>query len=359
MSHKNDIAGMLDLMIRPAFSVEDGIITQLNRGASARMIQSGTLVSELLLTGAEEYEALSDGCLYLTLTVANQPCGASVTRLDGFDVFVLEQDVRQPELQAMALAARELREPLSTLMIAADRLLPNLNTEDPAVQQQAAYINQSLHQMLRLIGNMSDAARYTDELVPTLEMQDVSLFLKEIFEKATILAENTGVTLRFSVLSEPSVCPVNAEKLERAVYNLISNAIKFSPAGSTVEAKLTRRGSKLHLTVSDSGSGIPRDLISSVYSRYLRQAGVEDSLHGIGLGMVMIRSAAATHGGTVLIQRANKGTKITLTISTQKRCSDNLRSPRLKVDYAGERDHGLIELSDSLPVSAYHSKKIN
>lgn len=360
MEQNNNLMGMLELILRPAFCVQNGSIVYANHLAQKQGIVLGTPISELLVTGKEEYAGLSTSCLYLTLSLQDHCFGASVTQVDGVDVFVLETQEVQPELQALALAARELREPLSNLMVAADRLLPTLDSEDETTQQQAANINRSLHHMLRLISNMSDGARYAEDKVPRMEYQNICTLVGDIFEKAASLVEKTGITLRFTNYPETVRSLVDTEKLERAIYNLISNAVKFTPKGGQIEAKLTRHGDTMHLTVADNGSGIPQEQFSSLYSRYLRPSRVEDSRYGIGLGMVMVQSAAAAHGGTVLIEQPKEGgTKITLTLKIRPQTDGNFRSPRLKVDYAGERDHGLIELSDLLPASSFQPKKIN
>ena len=70
--------------------------------------------------------------------------------------------------------------------------------------------------------------------------------------------------------------------------------------------------------------------------------------------MVLIRSAAASHGGAVLIdQPEGSGTRVTLTLAIRQDTSGNVRSPLLRMDYAGERDHGLLELSESLPAELF------
>ena len=361
MEQENNIMGMLELILRPAFCVQNGSIVHANHQAQSYGVTPGTPIAELLVTGASEYAALNSGCLYLTVRIDGSQFGASVTQVDGFDIFVLEPGDAQPELQALALAARELREPLSNIMVAADRLLPTLDAVDEAAQKQAASINRSLHHMLRLIGNMSDGARYTEDSISRMEFQDIRLLMAELFKKAASLVEDAGVTLEFSNYPDPIRSMVDAEKLERAVYNLISNAVKFTPKGGRIQATLTRHGGIACLTVADNGSGIPQDKLSSLYARYLRPSCVEDSRHGIGLGMVMVRSAATAHGGTVLIEQPSTGgTKVTLTIGIRPNKGGNFRSPSgLKVDYAGERDHGLIELSDLLPASSFQSNKIN
>ena len=353
MEEKKESLGMLDLMVRPGFCVRNNEIIKVNQAAERLFITLGSDVRPLLLTGAEEYAAFTEGCLYLTLNIASQSCGASVTRVDDADVFLLEQDSDNGELRSMALAARELREPLTNVMITADRLFPlSAQRDDPKLKQQVARLNRGLFQMLRIIGNMSDAERCA--AVSRQETLDLTSLFAEVFEKAETLVSHTGITLTYRGLSQPVYGLGDGEQLERAVLNILSNAVKFTPSGGTVSAELTRKGQMLYLSVRDSGSGIAENVRSSVFSRYLRQPALEDSRYGIGLGMVLIRTAAAHHGGTVLIdQPEGKGTRITMTLSIRQSKQTVLRSNVLRVDYAGERDHGLIELSDCLPVELY------
>ena len=361
MEKQSNITGMLDLILRPAFCVRDGSIVCANRQAQSRGIVTGTHISDLLVTGAEEYAALRGSCLYLTVQIESIQFGASVTKMDGLDVFIIEPEEIQPELQALALAARELREPLSNLMTAADRLLPTLDEADDTAQKQAANINRSLHHMLRLLDNMSDSARYAEKQTPRQEYRNVRSLMEEFFENASSLVENAGITLNFTNYPDDVKSMVDVEKLRRAVYNLISNAVKFSPKGGHIDAKFTRHGNTMYLTVTDNGRGIPQEQFSSLYFRYLRPSCVEDSRHGIGLGMVIVQAAAAAHGGTVLIEQPPEGgTKVTLALAIRPQTNGNFHSPAsLSIDYTGGRDRGLVELSDLLPASSFQSKKIN
>jgi len=359
MEQLENIAGMLDLMVRPGFCVKDGVIAAANQGAKNRLINTNTPVRDLLRTGREEYSDFTDGCLYLTLDLGGQQTGASVSKHSGFDVFILEQDADQAELHAMALAAQELREPLASVMTVADRLFPVVN-EELGTQEQIARINRGLFQMLRVISNMSDAARYQQETERVLEVRDVSALLEEIFCNSAVLIGQTDIHMSFRNLTQQIYSLVDEEKLERAVYNILSNAMKFTPRGGSIEASLTQRGKMLYLTVQDSGSGVDPAVRSSIHSRYLRQPGVEDGRFGIGLGMVLIRAAAAAHGGTVLMEHPEgRGARITMTMEIRQDTAGQLRSNILKVDYAGERDHSLIELADALPAALYKKENIN
>ena len=343
---------MLDLMPQPAFCVRSGEIIKANPAAAAFLVETGTPIQTLLHTGAEEYAEFSGGCLHLTLLIGTQTIGASVSRIQDLDIFCMESeaDIR---LQAMALAAGELREPLGNIMAIADRLFPETARADAEKQEQISLINRSLYQMLRLVSNMSDAGRYAADTGARQEIRDICAVLKEVFSRAADLTAQAAISLHYTGCDERIYTLMDVQKVERMVFNILSNAIKFTPAGGCIDAKLTRRDRKLYLSISDSGSGIADSLKGTLFSRYLRQPALEDSRHGVGLGMVLIRSTAALHGGTVLIdQPEGTGTRITVSFSIRSG-NATLRSPGFRIDYAGERDHGLIELSDVLPAHLY------
>lgn len=361
MEQNDTLTGMLDLMMRPAFSVKDSSIAYVNRAAKAYMLAEGMPVSQILVTGSDEYSEFSDGCLYLTVSVCNCPCGASVTRMGEFDVFILEPENDRAELQGMALAAQELRLPLAKVMTVADKLFPLLEDDSDARSgEQLAQINRGLFQMLRIVSNMSDAYQYSQLSTGNQEVIDVRDYLEELFRSAAVLAQHAEITLHFRNVNTPVYCLADPVKLERAVHNILSNAIKYTPKGGTIAASLSRRGNMLYLTVQDSGSHVAADLRGSIFSRYQRSPEIEEGRNGIGLGMVLIRSIAAMHGGTVLLEYPeNSGTRITMTMAIRQNTDSLVRSPVFRVDYAGERDHRLLEFADVLPSTLYRTNKIN
>ena len=158
MDQITDALGLLDLMPHPAFCVRDGSIIKINTAAAARGIEADADIRSILETGAEEYSAFQGGCLYLNLTVNGESLGASVTRVQECDIFCVEQEADNRELQAMALASRELRKPLTSVMTTAQKLFPASGADsDPATIEQVTRLNRGLFQMLRVIENMSDA----------------------------------------------------------------------------------------------------------------------------------------------------------------------------------------------------------
>ena len=354
MENQKDKSGMLELMTQPALCVENGIICYLNHPARQLLLEVGMPVSTLLGADAQEYAQFRNGCLYLTMEIMEQKLGARVTRLDTFDLFLIEQNRDQADLRAMALTAAEFREPLSAIQAVVAQLRASIADSDATTQTQFAQMNQRLFQMQRMVCNMSDAARYAAEVLSRMSHQNICSVVAEVFEHAQMLLEHCGIRLCYTVPHESIICTIDKEKLERAVYNMLSNAARAMKSGGIIDARLTRRNQTLYLSVRDYGDSIPDSALTQVFCRFQRQPGLEGCDCGIGLGMVLIRQAATTHGGTVLVTRPDDGgTCVTMSIPIRQNRATELRSLPFLFDYAGERDHGLLELSDVLPVELY------
>lgn len=348
MEKKKESRDWLSLLIRPGFCVEAGKISWVNAAAQGLLLEPGMDIAPLITSGLESYQGFQDGCLYVQLTLSGTAFHGCVTKDGTADVFVLDADTGDTALQALSLAARELRTPLAAVMHGAQVL----GKED---NPQAAALNRGLYQLLRLVGNMSDAGRSPANA--RMETADLSAFFDELFEKTAVLAEAAGIRQEYQGLSRPLLCLADRDLLERAVLNLLSNAIKFTPKGGTIRVTLLAGSRSLRLSIWDSGTGIGQDIRGSLFSRYLRQPAIEDGRFGMGLGMVLVRSAAAAHGGAVLIdQPEGWGTRVTMTVALRRETAGVLRSPTMRIDYTGERDHALTELSDCLPVSLYQKE---
>lgn len=334
---------LLGQIPRPGFLVRENRISAVNQAAQSLMLTPGQDFLPLLQTSKEDYAAFEDGQLCVTLTLAGNTHHAVLTRMDTEDLVLLDSREELEEFRSMSLVSMELRKPLMQAIASARQM----ESADPA----SAKMNQSLMQMLRLVGNMSDIGRYT--ACAQRELRDVDSFLLELFEKAKTLTEGR-VRLSFEGLKCPIFSLIDPEQLERALWNILSNCIRFIPEGGTIAARLTRHGNFLHLTVEDSGSGIGEAVRADLFRRYLRQPGVEDFRYGLGLGLAIVRTAAANHGGTLLVRdRKEGGTRITMTLALRQDNGEILRSPLRRPDYAGGFDHGLVELSDCLRADHY------
>ena len=355
MEQTNDTALFLDLLNGPAFSVKDGLVDRLNGNAVYLAIQPGTSVMDLIRVGAEEYEALEQGRLFLSLELEGVPFGASVSRMNGWDLFVLEPPEHHAELAALELASRELRGPMGDLKMLSDLLLPKLDKKyDPL----AGSMNHSIFRLLRILNNMSNAYDFSD---PTrcrkTELHPGILFRNTICHELAPLTEKAGLALEFKDLSEGVFCLLDEHQIKQALYSLISNAATYAPKGSVIQVVLKKSENRLAFSVTDQGSGIPDHVMSSIFSRYRRQEAAEDGRYGIGLGLVVVRAVAAAHEGTTMIQRLPEGgTRVTVTIPIRKSKDASFASQTANFVIHSTSD-GLVGLSNVLPSEVYTPKK--
>jgi len=349
MEIEKDMPDWLNYITGPAFSVRENKIVFCNRAAEGLLLAPGTDVRTLLLTGKEEYETFQDGCLYLKLNLSSNGYGAAVTRYGDHIIFLLDQKPEDAALRSLALAAVELRNPLSNVITAANSLA-KYASQDPAAQEWLSRLNRGLNQMHRLVNNMADAGITNPS--PDVFLHNLGMLVHEIFEKIQTQLSGTNVTLTYEDLEEDISGYANANQLDRAILNVVSNAIKFMPDGGQIHAKLTRHKNMLHLSILDSGSGIAENVLDTVFCRYQRQPCIEDSRYGIGLGMVLARNTASDHGGTVLIDQPDgKGTRVTITMEIRQNSSE-FRAPTRR-PLMDNSTVILRELSDCLPWEFY------
>ena len=345
MDTKQDLETMLQRIHSPAFLTCDGIITAVNQGAQARFLSVGTAVASILVTGQEEFADFQNGNLFLQISVAGSAYDCTVTHLDQFLLFTIEEDTGIAQLQVLSLAAQQLSMPIAEISLLVEQI-------QELADSQKSQLNKNLFRLMRMIGNMSDTAQYASAR-PRLATCEVCAIFAETLEKAKALLAESNIPVVYRIPDQRVYTLANAELLKRAVYNLLSNAAKFSQAGETVEATLKRSGNKLYFTVVGGSCKITGDL----FHRYNRQPALESRELGLGLGMALIRSAATAHSGAVLIEQPTGGkVKITMTLSIQDCKNADVRSPILIPDLYGGNDQALVELSDVLPHQLYNKE---
>jgi signal transduction histidine kinase len=205
---------------------------------------------------------------------------------------------------------------------------------------------------------MSDTWQYANWQSIRKATVDICAIFREILDKASSTLSKANLVLTYSGPEQPVYCLADVQMLERAIYNLLSNSIKFSEGNCVIDAKLSVCGNMLHFSVADTGKSIPSCLNSAVFSRFLREPGIEDGIFGIGLGMMLIRSVAAAHGGSVFIDQPQDGcNRVTMTMEINTNNNGKISETVHAGDYSGGRDHALLELSDILPAELYDTKK--
>jgi two-component system, OmpR family, sensor histidine kinase MprB len=207
--------------------------------------------------------------------------------------------------QLVADASHELRTPLASLRTNIEVLARSERMPDAARERLLADVVAQLDELTVLVGDLVDLAREAE----LDEQAAVPLRLDRLVEGAVERARTHTASVRISLAASPCTVRGVESTLERAVYNLLDNAIKWSPAGAEVEVEVSESG---EVSVADRGPGIEAEDMPHVFDRFFRSAAARE-LPGSGLGLAIVRRAAETHGGTVRAEsRPGGGTLIRL-----------------------------------------------
>ena len=233
-----------------------------------------------------------------------------VARIDAlfFDITAARQ-AEQARAQAdkmkdelIGLVSHELRSPLTTIQGALRLMEAQQPSDDPRTRKLTSMASRGADRLLRLVDDLLDIER-VEAGVMKLQRRtaDVAPLLEEARDSVMGGADAAGVV----VAIESTAATVNADpdRLIQVLINLATNAIKFSPRGSTVSLACRRDGPLTHFTVRDGGRGVPADKIETIFERF-QQVTPEDAsvLRGAGLGLAICRAIVIQHGGRIWAQ---------------------------------------------------------
>ena len=247
-----------------------------------------------------------------------------------------ERDELQLLAELLPSVASSLRSPLDSLHLAAQGLIAKTGSNSP----EAAILRQSCYKMLRRVNNLSLAPILTDDLPFYLTDADLTALMTKLYQQCSALAETAGIKLNLHCKEEFLPSAIHRDYLERALWNLISNAFKFTPKGGEVTLTVERSDKMALLSVE------------TVFDRCLHGDRQDPQPHGLGLGLLIARRVAEGHGGRLLLEsREGVGTTVTLALPLRRAQQEVLRQPIF--DYAGGFSPALLELSDALPFQAF------
>ncbi len=219
---------------------------------------------------------------------------------------VAESQERQRRL--VADAGHELRTPLTSMRTNLELLLASERPDAPTLSQEdkkeiQADVRGQLDELTTLIGDLVELAR---EDAPQVIQEPVDLV--EVVERSLDRARRRASNdVRFDVQLQPWTLLGDSSALERAVLNLLDNAVKFSPSGSSVRLNLRQLGDgSAVVEVADSGPGIADADLPHVFERFYRSTEAR-TLPGSGLGLAIVKQVAQRHGGTATAGRAPEG----------------------------------------------------
>jgi len=208
----------------------------------------------------------------------------------------------------LATLSHELRTPLNAIL-GWTTVLRERSLDAPASRKALATIERNARLQAQLIEDLLDVSRIvTGKLRLQMQPMDLATVVDHAVEVIRPPAEAKRLSLDVVIETRPLLMPGDPDRLQQAVWNLLSNAVKFSNEGGRVELKLWVGGRSAHLTIRDTGRGIPREFLPYVFDRF-RQAdsSYTRAVGGLGLGLSIVRSIVELHGGAVSAQSAGPG----------------------------------------------------
>lgn len=209
---------------------------------------------------------------------------------------------RSNQLAFVAGIAHDLRTPLHTMKIAMATVLRHLPEAHPdRVVETFKMIDRQVDVLARLSSDLLDTMRIENgQFVITAGECDFREFVWHVTELFRSFSPSHDIIAR--VPAEPLRMTCDRKHFERVVNNLVSNAIKYSPKGGTVEVIAGRDEHGVFLEVNDEGLGIPPDEQVAVFEPFRRGEHARETFAGIGLGLSVARAIVTAHGGTISLR---------------------------------------------------------
>lgn len=266
----------------------------------------------------------------------------------------LEQELTRYKLVFFTNIAHEFRTPLTLMQgsLEKEKRIMKANRWQTELEKTIRVMDKSVQRMLRLIDQLLEFRKMqAGKLKLSLQETDAVMFVKGICRMFDDAAESKEIAYSFES-SEPSRAMfLDQQMIDKVVFNLLSNAFKYTPAKGTISVSLSFTD-VMTIRVADTGVGIPQEKREQLFSRFMQSSYTGESF---GIGLHLTHELVRTHHGEITYQENEGGGSVfVVTIPLQKDCyeaSDFLikDSPILKVDLAKQRDGQEEKTTDAVP----------
>lgn len=266
----------------------------------------------------------------------------------------LEQELTRYKLVFFTNIAHEFRTPLTLMQgsLEKEKRIMKANRWQTELEKTIRVMDKSVQRMLRLIDQLLEFRKMqAGKLKLSLQETDAVMFVKGICRMFDDAAESKEIAYSFESSEPVHAMFLDQQMIDKVVFNLLSNAFKYTPAKGTISVSLSFTD-VMTIRVADTGVGIPQEKREQLFSRFMQSSYTGESF---GIGLHLTHELVRTHHGEITYQENEGGGSVfVVTIPLQKDCyeaSDFLvkDSPILKADLAKQRDGQEEKTTDAVP----------
>ncbi|NPV69481.1 MAG: HAMP domain-containing protein [Firmicutes bacterium] len=204
----------------------------------------------------------------------------------------------------VANVSHELKTPVTSVKGFAETLLDGAISDPATAREFVEIIFREASRLDMLVRDLVDLSNLESAPVPIKPVpDDLRDSVQASTRKAALKAGPAGVNVRLRTPGEPVICPIDGERIEQVMDNLLDNAIKFTPRGGVVEVSLEVQGNYAVVTVADTGCGIPPEDLPRIFERfYTVDKARSKKTGGTGLGLSIVKHTVDLHGGRVQVE---------------------------------------------------------
>ncbi len=223
-------------------------------------------------------------------------------------VMIMHDITKQAELERMknefiSNVSHELRTPITSIKSYVDTICQHGDKLEPDIYQEfMQIIDSEADRLMNLVNEVLELSKL-EEADRELEMvsQDIRPAAEYTVRALNMMAKDKGIELVFAADDPIPLVLMNRESIERAIINLISNAIKYTPNGGLVEVSVRHivENKEIKVAIKDNGIGIPEECLENVFDRFFRVEKKVHTIKGTGLGLTIVKNITEKHGGRV------------------------------------------------------------
>ena len=333
----NEFSNIFDKLDQPVIVVSDGTVVYCNTSAKTQLgdFESCPL-PEYIVDGEI---ALINGNTY------------NVSSSCAFDHDIYYLSAKLDAENILYHASARLKEKIGELKLTDSILFPLIeNTGDEKLISCSNRISKNIAVLHRMAGNLGYFQSF-DKTAFAPETFDLGSTIFDIADSVPVFVGESCPEIIFKCADGDMTVQADKNKIALALFQLLSNSLKHTPKDGKITITLSRTANSFVITVNDTGSGMSSKQLSSAW----KPGNAEITpTGGVGLGLPMVQSIAALHGGSAVISSSEHGTTVSVSIPTTQNISDNLGTAAASYD-SGLSDL-MLQLSEVIPADHFCSK---